>query len=49
MRKRLRGPSCAKGVIFSDNRHPPRITSGAGFFGIMHYGIGMSATFFGTS
>jgi hypothetical protein len=22
-------------MIFSENRHPPRITSGAGFFGIM--------------
>jgi hypothetical protein len=22
-------------MIFSENRHPPRIASGAGFFGIM--------------
>jgi hypothetical protein len=24
-------------MIFSDNRYPPRIKSGAGFFGIMLY------------
>jgi hypothetical protein len=23
-------------MIFSENRYPPRIESGAGFFGIMH-------------
>jgi hypothetical protein len=25
-------------MIFSENRYPPRIKSGAGFFGIMPYG-----------
>jgi hypothetical protein len=26
-------------MIFSENRYPPRIASGAGFFGIMLYAI----------
>ncbi len=26
-------------MIFSENRYPPRIKSGAGFFGIMLYAI----------
>jgi hypothetical protein len=31
----LRRPAYCWSMIFSENRHPPRIKSGAGFFGIM--------------
>ena len=32
-------------MIFSENRHPPRIKSGAGFFGIMLYSLFASMRF----
>jgi hypothetical protein len=31
-------------MIYSENRFPPRIKSGAGFFGIMLEGFGLGVT-----